>query len=96
MFAFWGLLIIGVIVLIGCLAAIDYGEDVAEVFYGVLIACGLIYLAGFFYPKASDTFFTVSSITQTNKGYIITTNSLLRIFQKQCTYKIGDTLWIKK
>jgi hypothetical protein len=96
MIAFWIILFFGVVALIGCLAAIDYGKDVSEVFYGMIIGAFLLLYAGYLYPKANNSCFIVESISQTRKGYIIDTNHFLRIFQKECSYKIGDTLWIKK
>lgn len=96
MYVFAAMLFLGIAAfIIGVISLVTYRDD-GGTFGAFFVAFIFIYLAGFVYPKANDTFFVVTDISQDKKGYVIYTDHCVKFYQKQCSYKIGDTLWIKK
>lgn len=93
---FWMILSFGIVVMLIGLAIIEQRGGVGEEFGIIVAGALLIYFAGFIYIKKNNTFLIIDSIFQTKEGYVIYTNENLKIYQKECSYKIGDTLWIKK
>jgi hypothetical protein len=53
------------------------------------------YMAGTLYYKFNNSYLIISKIVQEKDRYVVTAWPL-KIIQKQCSYKVGDTLWIKK
>jgi hypothetical protein len=47
-------------------------------------------------PTPSNSCMIIEKIDQKKSGYIIYTENNMEIYQKECSYKAGDTLWIKR
>jgi uncharacterized membrane protein len=62
---------------------------------GLVLGILLVFCGGLNGPRINDSFLVISSINQTDK-YIVRTKQNIVIYYKDCSYRPGDTLWIKK
>jgi hypothetical protein len=67
------------------------GDAIGALFTGALY----LFMAGLFSIKHNDSYLVIDRIIQNDIGYVIYTDEF-KIYQKECHYKVGDTLWIKK
>ena len=91
----WFFLICGILFLICLLIELYHEKKLFYVIVSLITAIICIWISGNAFVKLSNSFFVIKSINQNEKGYIIKCEDI-KIYQKECKYKVGDTLWIKK
>jgi hypothetical protein len=101
---FWLCIVISVIIIIIPFVTTIKDTDLPEqnrVTYAAAYAVFMVFLA-LFSMFAGDciskttNYCVVENVKQTKNGYFINTDRYITLFQKECSYKPGDTLWIKK
>jgi uncharacterized membrane protein len=94
---FWVFFILGVIlVVVGIICISRLTGSLKEEAIVCTIVSGLFLLySGLVILLPNDSYLVVNKIVQNKTRYVIYTNRI-KIYQKECSYKVGDTLWIRR
>jgi hypothetical protein len=98
---FWLCIVLSVLVALASIAcvsddAMKTNDQVKSIFICLVMFFALVLRAGTALSVSNSSFAVVTKIVQKSDGYIIYAEPQMKIYQKECTYKVKDTLWIKR